>query len=626
MIHQSSPTLSNPVLLRSIKNEQDWSQPENEKILLLQQRIPELIKMSPSNGMAGTVLTVWVQYLFTGQFTPRLAFNTLIVDTKMVQSQGVTTLVATVPTPEETGATGSIIPIYLCLLDKDNIIVTWPLAEFTFDSNKMENIDQKSTTLDDRSCIYNPFYQSSSPTSAVTNYSGLSNQQELSPSLYGKYAFRPKMSPMNDLSYNNNNNNNNIIPTTIATNNIFPTNSGFTNVLTGNFYPTITSSNETMDTPRANVLQYPYMQPNTIQSSSHFNHHTRAHSHISYKTNSHVPTTSLANYQPYPSLTCRTNLHIIGNMDSIIDDWSPEEWRNKRRLVRFYGTRTNHDIRCMFEKIPPTDNNNNKINNTISIPATIADTFLKDDDDDNDDKDGNNNNDKNATQSVQDPATIVSCIYWQERNDWFITSVDCIQLLEHLMDSRFSVEEKNRVRRNLEGFRPVTVSKCKAESADFFKLIMSFPNPKPRNIEKDLKVFPWKALPYALKKIITKYTATSYGNNSSSGNTNQAFSTLAPSSLTYPRRSSAPSRDHDPFFFNNNNDNNNNMDDSLKPSVDDSLRPPVSPTASLSSPARLSYQQSRPLSTPDAMATYRFRLPPMDDPSFPMADLMNNSD
>lgn len=88
------------------------------------------------------------------------------------------------------------------------------------------------------------------------------------------------------------------------------------------------------------------------------------------------------------------------------------------------------------------------------------------------------------------------------------------------MDIRFSVEEKNRVRRNLEGFRPLTVSKCKAESADFFKLIMGFPNPKPRNIEKDVKVFPWKTLPYALKKIVTKYTASSYNNNSSGSNSN----------------------------------------------------------------------------------------------------------
>ncbi|ORX73820.1 hypothetical protein DL89DRAFT_218431, partial [Linderina pennispora] len=104
--------------------------------------------------------------------------------------------------------------------------------------------------------------------------------------------------------------------------------------------------------------------------------------------------------------------------------------------------------------------------------------------------------------------SFVSCIYWEEKHDFFITSVDCIYLLESLIAVRFTVEEKNRIRRNLEGFRPLTVSKCKVESAEFFKLIMSFPNPKPRNIEKDVKVFPWRILPLALKKIIGKYTAS----------------------------------------------------------------------------------------------------------------------
>ncbi|KAJ2476882.1 hypothetical protein IWW47_006270, partial [Coemansia sp. RSA 2052] len=103
---------------------------------------------------------------------------------------------------------------------------------------------------------------------------------------------------------------------------------------------------------------------------------------------------------------------------------------------------------------------------------------------------------------------VVSCIYWEEKQDFFVTSVDCIHLLESLIAVRFTVEEKNRIRRNLEGFRPLTVSKCKPDSADFFKLIMSFPNPKPRNIEKDVKVFPWRILPMALKKIIGKYTAS----------------------------------------------------------------------------------------------------------------------
>ncbi|KAI9261689.1 hypothetical protein BDA99DRAFT_412609, partial [Phascolomyces articulosus] len=100
---------------------------------------------------------------------------------------------------------------------------------------------------------------------------------------------------------------------------------------------------------------------------------------------------------------------------------------------------------------------------------------------------------------------VVSCIYWRERNDYYITSVDCIYLLEGLIGVQFTVEEKNRIRRNLEGFRPLTVSKCKPDCADFFKLIMGFPNPKPRNIEKDVKVFAWKTLPHALRKIIRKY-------------------------------------------------------------------------------------------------------------------------
>ena len=75
------------------------------------------------------------------------------------------------------------------------------------------------------------------------------------------------------------------------------------------------------------------------------------------------------------------------------------------------------------------------------------------------------------------------------------------------MAARFTVEEKNRIRRNLEGFRPLTVSKGKADSEEFFKVIMAFPIPKPRNIEKDVKVFHWKDLASALKKIIGKYVS-----------------------------------------------------------------------------------------------------------------------
>lgn len=191
------------------------------------------------------------------------------------------------------------------------------------------------------------------------------------------------------------------------------------------------------------------------------------------KSSVHVPATSVANYQPYPGLVSRANLKIADDLDSMAKNWAPEEWEHRRRLVQFWREQNGNEIRCTFGPVAQGER-------ITSNSGHIA----------------------------------VSCIYWAERNDCFITSVDCIHLLESLMDIRFSVEEKNRVRRNLEGFRPLTVSKCKAESAEFFKLIMSFPNPKPRNIEKDVKVFPWKTLPYALKKIVTKYTASSYNTNS----------------------------------------------------------------------------------------------------------------
>ncbi|KAI9299783.1 hypothetical protein BJ944DRAFT_141299, partial [Cunninghamella echinulata] len=155
----------------------------------------------------------------------------------------------------------------------------------------------------------------------------------------------------------------------------------------------------------------------------------------------------------------------------MMQHWTPEECQQGRRLVRFWrqdNAAEDDVIRCHCEPIAQQD------------PAAT---------------DTNN--------------TVVSCIYCPDRNDYFITSVDCIYLLESLMNTHFGVEEKNRIRRNLEGFRPITVAKCKPKSADFFKLVMSFPHPKPRNIEKDIKAFTWKILPYALKKIIMKYTVTS---------------------------------------------------------------------------------------------------------------------
>ncbi|KAI0743444.1 hypothetical protein C8Q80DRAFT_1272145 [Daedaleopsis nitida] len=154
-----------------------------------------------------------------------------------------------------------------------------------------------------------------------------------------------------------------------------------------------------------------------------------------------------------------------------VNDWDEEERRLGRRLVRFTRVQDGCTLHVVCEAIQPSD--------------------------------------------YVDGDTVVSCIHRssdatgsadQPTSDCCITSVDIIFLLECLVGDIFNIEEKNRIRRNLEGFRPKTVSKNKAGTEEFFQKIMDFPAPKPRNIEKDVKVFDWAVLPQALDKIISKYT------------------------------------------------------------------------------------------------------------------------
>ncbi|KAG8526544.1 uncharacterized protein KY384_008745 [Bacidia gigantensis] len=175
------------------------------------------------------------------------------------------------------------------------------------------------------------------------------------------------------------------------------------------------------------------------------------------------PSTGTSTFNPY-IYPQKAVLRIQGDLNSMTEGWSTEEWQNKRRLVQFQRSQQKSTINATFDPV--------------------------------------------TAEQRQPNSICVSCIWWEERQECFVTSVDTIYLLEQLVALRFTVEEKNRIRRNLEGFHPETVSKGKADSEEFFKIIMGFPAPKPRNIEKDVKVFPWKILGHALKKIISKYSAS----------------------------------------------------------------------------------------------------------------------
>ncbi|KAH6889337.1 hypothetical protein B0T10DRAFT_51265 [Thelonectria olida] len=172
------------------------------------------------------------------------------------------------------------------------------------------------------------------------------------------------------------------------------------------------------------------------------------------------------NYHPVSLYSNKAVLKIQGKLDAMAENWTQEEWDNRRRIVRFQKSQRGSTLTASFHAVSVNERPPNSI--------------------------------------------CISCIWWAEKAECFVTSVDTIHLLEQLVatPNRFSVEEKNRIRRNLEGFHPLTVSKAKADSEEFFKIIMAFPNPKPRNIEKDVKVFPWKILEPALKKIIGKYSAS----------------------------------------------------------------------------------------------------------------------
>ncbi|KAI0450044.1 hypothetical protein F5B21DRAFT_448181 [Xylaria acuta] len=177
-----------------------------------------------------------------------------------------------------------------------------------------------------------------------------------------------------------------------------------------------------------------------------------------------APGPSGGGLNPYALYSTKAVLKINGDLESMASNWTPEECEDGRRVVQFSKKQQGSTLSTTFKAVPVGERPPNSI--------------------------------------------CISCIYWAEKRECYVTSVDTISLLEQLViaPGRFTVEEKNRIRRNLEGFRPLTVSKAKPDSEDFFKVIMSFPNPKPRNIEKDVKVFPWKILAPALKKIISKYS------------------------------------------------------------------------------------------------------------------------
>ncbi|KAL8832218.1 MAG: hypothetical protein Q9170_004977 [Blastenia crenularia] len=178
----------------------------------------------------------------------------------------------------------------------------------------------------------------------------------------------------------------------------------------------------------------------------------------------------------------RASLSIPGDLDAMQKNWTADERKTNRRLVHFWRQSQNgRFVSAGFEPV--------------------------------------------TTESKTPKNTSINCIYWERKGECYITSVDAISVLEIMVGERFDVPEKNRVRRNFSGFEPVTMHKHRSEDAknptpqikeqdieqeeveEFFRVIMTLPQPRPRNIEKAIKVYPWRLLGRMLTQVMRKYSA-----------------------------------------------------------------------------------------------------------------------
>lgn len=151
------------------------------------------------------------------------------------------------------------------------------------------------------------------------------------------------------------------------------------------------------------------------------------------------------------------------NVKSMIQNWTPAETASHRRLVKFNFERVSKaEYLVEFKEIDKKD--------------------------------------------YDHTSPIISCIWWKEKDIFIVTSVDIIVILEYFVRQSFSIEEKNRIRRNLQSLKPLTVARSCDDHKPFFSLLMGMEDPRPRNIEQDLKVFKWENLIKAIDKVIGKYS------------------------------------------------------------------------------------------------------------------------
>jgi hypothetical protein len=158
------------------------------------------------------------------------------------------------------------------------------------------------------------------------------------------------------------------------------------------------------------------------------------------------------------------NLEFTHALQTLCENWTEEELEIGRRLARFTTIRKDNNF-------------------VLSCEVILQETYDPED-------------------------VVISCIYYKSTDEFYVTSVDILYLFENVADEALGTSEKTRLRRNIQSFSPTRVEKADEEYGELYTQIMKFPPPKPRTIEKKIKVFRWVQLEDILTKIASKYVSS----------------------------------------------------------------------------------------------------------------------
>jgi hypothetical protein len=164
----------------------------------------------------------------------------------------------------------------------------------------------------------------------------------------------------------------------------------------------------------------------------------------------------------------RLCLRVVGELDEIMDDWKALEKKAGRRLVRFWREQSGSLVNLSFAAQPPLDPYNEK------------------------------------------SQMVISCIRLPDREGLWVTSFDIVRLAEYILHLPLNTDMKNRARRNMASVECKTLLRVVAHEhskLEGFTVVMQFEDPKPRSIEKSIKIYKWDVLQTCLSKILQRFVS-----------------------------------------------------------------------------------------------------------------------